>query len=136
MKAVPVTGVPMVPASHQAPRQPSGGTQKRVGGRSQREAARRGRGHKLPASLGCDGQRFFGENMLVRGKSLHRDVEMRGGNRQVQNQINVRISHECVDIHRAQAEFRSAPRHRICVGIGAGTDFNPAEHRDIAQVGH
>ena len=136
MKAVPVTGAPMAPCFHQAPRLPSGRAEESVGRRSQRKAARRGRGHQLPAGFGFDGQRLFGEDMLAGGERLHRDVEMRGGNRQVQDQIDVGVGDERIDVHRAQAELRGAARSRLRVDIGAGGDLDAAEEGGIAQIGH
>ncbi len=89
MKAVPIDRRADGALVDQAPRQPAGGAEEGVGRRAEREAARCGLATSVAAGLGFDGERLLGEDVLAGGERPHGDVEMRGGDRQVEDEVDV-----------------------------------------------
>ena len=136
MKAVPVTGVPIRPCSISrrasrpaAPRKVSGAEP------SARPRAAAVTTSVRPASA-WTASGFSVNTCFPAERACHRDVEMRGGDRQVEHKVDRGIGDERADLHRPDAEIRGAARGRVRVYVGAGDNLDAAEQRGIAQVGH
>ena len=73
--------------------------------------------------------------MFARRQRPHRHVEMRGRDRQVEDQVDIPVVDKGIDLCCPQVELGCTAPGGVCIDVRTGGDFDAAKQRRVAHIG-